>query len=58
MIIGTIVYATKYRKQADPGKVLHLHAGFGLCITGGVLSIVTGVWFLLRGRGSGSYSEI
>ena len=58
MIVGTIIYAAKVKKTSDPADILHYHAGFGLCISAGILAIIAGVMFITIGRGSGSYREI
>ena len=42
MLIGTIVYGAK-TTQASKKLAKDLHAGFGLCIAGGILAIVDSV---------------
>ena len=45
MITGTIIYGVKTTDELDPTDVLHLHAGFGLCVVAGGLSIIGGILF-------------
>ena len=46
MIIGCIIYATKTQEEFDPKDDRALHAGFGMCIVAGILSILAGVLYL------------
>lgn len=46
MITGAIIYGVKTQHEIDPGDMLHLHAGFGLCITAGCLAIIAGSLYL------------
>ena len=50
MIIGCIIYATKTQEEVDPTDVRGLHAGFGMCIVAGILSIIARVLYLADRR--------
>lgn len=45
MIIGTITYVAKTTHDLDRMDVLHLHAGFALCVAASGLAIIGGVLF-------------
>lgn len=45
MITGTITYVAKTTQDLDPMDVLHLHAGFALCVAASGLAIIGGVLF-------------
>ena len=58
MIVGTIVFAAKVRKQIDPTSVMDYHAGFGLCISAGIMAFIAGILYIIIGRRANAYSEI
>lgn len=61
MVVGCIVYATKFRKNAvvhAATKDAKFHAGFSLCASGGGLAIIAGIFFIVTGRRANVYSEI
>ena len=58
MLVGTIVFAAKVRKQMDYYSALDYHAGFGLCISAGIMAIIAGILYILIGRRANAYSEI
>ena len=47
MIVGTIVYGAKYPTVFVNSVVLHLFAGFGVCIVAGVFSLITGFLYFV-----------
>ena len=54
MITGTVIYGTKTRyeevNEFDTASMyMYLHAGFGLCVTSGCLSIISGILYLFAG---------
>ena len=50
MIIGCIIYAAKTRDEVTAPKRRGLHAGFGLSIVAGILSILSGILYLVDRR--------
>ena len=58
MIVGTIVFAAKVRKQIDPSSVMDYHAGFGLCISAGIMAIIAGIVHILVERRADRYSQV
>ena len=45
MLTGTVIYGAKTTDDLDPRDVLHLHAGFGLCVVASGLVIIGGMLF-------------
>ena len=54
MIVGCIIYAVKTQEEVDPAEVRDLHAGFGMCIVAGCLSIIAGILYIADRRQANS----